>query len=290
MTLQNIMPYLIRAQREGWAVGAFNANTLEQVQAIAWAARDESAPAVIQLSYRALTYVGSGNPLLGMRVMAEIARVAAESVAVPLSLHLDHAPEMAVMQAMALGFTSVMFDGGNMPLGENITTTRRVVEAARKLGIAIEAELGEVPRSETGSAGAAVQDGLTSPEEAAEFVQATGIDTLAIALGSVHAVREKTVSLDLDRLRAIRKLVAVPLVLHGSSGVNDAHIQQGIAQGLVKINVATQLNQAFTSAVREKLSEDPGLVDPRKYLELGRAAMVEAVRERMQFFGASGKA
>jgi fructose-bisphosphate aldolase, class II len=289
MTRQTVKPYLLRAQQEGWAVGAFNANTLEQIQAIIAAAQQETAPVIIQISHRALQYAGDGNPTLGLRYMAEAARVAAESVEVPVSIHLDHAPEAEVLQAIALGFTSIMFDGGEFPLEENIAATCRVCEAAHSMGVTVEAELGEVPRADLAGKFEAA-DELTDPQEAAQFVKATGIDVLAIALGSVHAVREKTVTLDLDRLRAIRQVVDVPLVLHGSSGVNDEYVTQGIRLGLAKVNVATQLNQSFTRAIRQKLADDPGLVDPRRYLELGRAAMVETVRERIRFFGASGKA
>ena len=288
MTRQNVNSYLLKAQSEGWAVGAFNANTMEQVHAVIKAAQLEKAPVIVQLSRNALEYAGGGNTLLGLRYMAEIARVAAESVAVPVSIHLDHAPEIIVMQAIALGFTSVMFDGGEMPIEENVAATRRVVAAAHAQGINVEAEIGEVPRMD--AHGHFEKSDLTNVTEANFFAQSTGVDALAIALGSVHAVKEKVVTLDLDLLQAIRKVVSVPLVLHGSSGVSDDYIARGIKLGLCKVNVATQLNQAFTLAVREKLQNEPGLVDPRRYLSPGREAMIEIVRERMRFFGASGKA
>jgi ketose-bisphosphate aldolase len=156
------------------------------------------------------------------------------------------------------------------------------------MDVCLEAEIGEVPRANSdGRVDEAID--LTRPEDAAKFVQATGVDTLAIALGSVHAIKQKTVEIDLDRLKAIRSVVDVPLVLHGSSGVTDAHIAKGIALGLCKINVATQLSQAFTQAVRDTLLES-NEHDPRKYLGPARAAMIERVRERIRFFGAAGKA
>lgn len=289
MTLVNVKPWLLCAQHEGWAVGAFNANTLEQVQAITAAAEAENAPVIVQISHRALQYVGAGSPTLGLRYMAEIGRIAAQTVSVPVALHLDHAPQSEVEQAIALGFTSVMFDGGDLPFAENIAITRLLVAEAHALGICVEAELGEVPRADLPAA-PGEDNPQTDPAEAAHFAAETGIDALAIAIGSVHAVKQKTVTLDLDRLQAIRAQVSVPLVLHGSSGVTDEHIARGIALGLCKVNVATQLNQAFTGAVRGKLAADPGLVDPRRYLELGRSAMCDAVRERIRFFRASGKA
>ncbi len=289
MTLVNPLPWIQRAQREHFAVGAFNANTLEQVQAIAIGAQAENAPVLIQISHRALQHVGNGNPTLGLRYMAAIGKIAAQSVAVPIGLHLDHASEDEVIQAMALGFTSVMFDGGDLPFAQNIERTISLREVAHSVNVCLEAEIGEVPRADSrGKVDGEVI--LTHPTDAAEFVKATSVDTLAIALGSVHAIKRKEVQIDLDRLQAIRSAVDVPLVLHGSSGVTDDHIAQGIHLGLCKVNVATQFSRAFTASVRATLSADLQEVDPRKYLGPARDAMIERVRERIQFFGASGKA
>ena len=289
MTLQNVFPWILRAQHEGWAVGAFNANTLEQVQAVVLAAQAEEAPAIIQVSHRALTYIGGGNEIQGLKYIAAIGKIAAESVTVPLALHLDHGTESEVLQAIALGFTSVMFDGDGLSFDENISITKRLCETAHSVGVCMEAEVGEVPKPD-GKDYDESAIALTQPDEAAQFAEATGVDTLAVALGSVHGLKAKTVSLDLDRLTAIRSRVSTPLVLHGSSGVSDQDIKKGIAMGLCKVNVATQLSQAFTGAIREVLSKDGELVDPRKYLAAGRNAQMEIVRERIQFLGASGKA
>jgi fructose-bisphosphate aldolase, class II len=289
MTLQNVLPWILFAQKEGWAVGAFNANTMEQVQAIVLAAQSEEAPAIIQVSHRALTYIGSGNEIQGLKYIAAIGKIAAESVAVPVALHLDHGTESEVLQAIALGFTSVMFDGDGLPFEENISITRRLCEIAHSVGVCMEAEVGEVPKPD-GKEYNEATIALTEPDEAAQFVEATGVDTLAIALGSVHGLKAKTVSLDLDRLQEIRKCVSIPLVLHGSSGVSDKDIKQGVVMGLCKVNVATQLSQAFTGAIRDVLNKDDELVDPRKYLAAGRDCQMEIVRERIQFLGASGKA
>jgi fructose-bisphosphate aldolase class II len=289
MSLHNLKPWIMRAQREQYAIGAFNANTMEQVQAIVLAAQEENAPVIIQISHRALQYVGSGSVILGLRYMAEIGKVAAQSVSVPVALHLDHATESEVLQAIEMGFTSVMFDGGDRPLKENIEVTRKLCEIAHSVGVSMEAELGEVPRADSSGIAQPVSE-LTCVEDASEFVRATRIDVLAVAIGSVHGVKQKSVELDLERLKAIRAAVDIPLTLHGSSGVTDACIAEGIRLGLCKVNVATQLNQAFTWAVRAKLSDDPKEIDPRRYLNLGRDAMVEQVRERIRFVGASRKA
>ena len=263
MTLQNVLPWIQQAHQQGYAIAAFNANTMEQMQAIVLGAQAENAPVIIQVSHRALQYVGSGSELRGLQYMAAVGKVAAASVEVPVSLHLDHANETEVLQAIALGFTSVMFDGDYLPFAENVATTRRLCEIAHDAGVCMEAEIGEVPKPD-GAAYDPAEIDLTTPEDAAEFVQATGVDTLAIALGSVHGLKDKSVSLDLARLAAIRARVETPLVLHGSSGVNNADIAEGIKLGLAKINIATQLSKAFTGAVRAVLAADGELVDARK--------------------------
>ncbi len=289
MTLVNPLTWIQRAQREHFAIGAFNANTLEQVQAIVIAAQAENAPAIIQVSHRALQHAGSGNSTLGLRYMAAIGTIAAQSVAVPIGLHLDHASENEAAEAIALGFTSVMFDGGELRFAQNIEQTIKVRDIAHAAGVCLEAEVGEVPRADSRGRvnGEAI---LTSPAAAAEFVKATGVDLLAVALGSVHAIKRKEVPIDLDRLQAIRSAVDVPLVLHGSSGVTDEHIAKGIKLGLCKVNVATQFSQAFTASVRATLAADPQEVDPRRYLGPAREAMTARARERIQLFCASGKA
>jgi fructose-bisphosphate aldolase class II len=289
MTLRNVLPWVLRARQESWAVGAFNANTLEQMQAIVSAAQAEQAPAIIQISHRALLYIGNGNAIQGLKYAAALGKIAAESITAPIALHLDHGTEGEVSQAIALGFTSVMFDGDGLPFEKNISITKRLCDMAHSVGVCMEAEVGEVPKPDGKEFDEAAID-LTHPDEASQFTQATGIDALAVALGSVHGLKAKTVSLDLERLRAIHEQVSIPLVLHGSSGVSDDDIKQGISMGLSKVNVATQLAQAFTGAIRAVLNGDRELVDPRTYLSEGRNAQMEIVRERIRFFGASGKA
>lgn len=289
MTLINPKSLIQQAQREHFAIGAFNINTLEQLQAIVLAAEAESAPAIVQVSHRALQYLGSGDEMLGLKYVAAMGRVAAESVAAPIALHVDHATHDEVLAAFDLGYTSVMFDGSLLPYDENVETTRRLSEVAHRVGVCIEAELGEVPKPGVVSEHPDDIEALTDPDEAVEFVAATGIDTLAVALGSVHAVTDKHVMLDLEQLSRIRAKVDLPLVLHGSSGVTDAYIAEGIRLGLSKINVATQLNKVFMDAGRAALADHPGVVDPRKMLGPARSAMVTAVRERIRFFSMVGQ-
>jgi len=289
MTLCNPKAWIDQAQRDGCAVAAFNANTAEQIQAVVLAAEAEAAPAIIQVSHNAALYFGSGNATLGLRYFAALGTIAAQSVSVPIALHLDHATETEVMQAIALGFTSVMFDGDGYALEDNIAVTRKLTRLAHDNDVCMEAEIGAVPKP--GDAQIDAHDlELTDPDEAQAFIEATEIDTLAIALGSVHGVKDKHLGIDLARLQQIRARVAVPLVLHGSSGVTDDYIAQGIKLGLSKINIATQLNKAFTLAVRDVLAQDDRLVDPRKYLTPARAAQIDVVRERLRFVGAAGRA
>lgn len=289
MTLQNILPWIQDAHQHGYGIAAFNANTMEQMQSIVLAAQAENAPVIIQVSHRALQYVGSGSEIRGLQYMTALGKVAANSVDVPVSLHLDHANENEVLQAISLGFTSVMFDGDELPFEENIATTKRLCKIAHSVNVCMEAEIGEVPKPD-GAAFDPEDIDLTTSDDAEAFVKATGIDILAIALGSVHGLKDKSVSIDLERLKEIRERVDTPLVLHGSSGVNNDDIAKGIKLGLAKVNIATQLSKAFTGAVREVLASDGELVDPRKYLGPGRAAQIEVVRERLRFVGASGKA
>jgi len=287
MTLSTSVHWLRRAQVEKFAIGAFNANSLEQMQAIVLAAQEERAPVIIQVSHNAAVYMGAGNRLAGLRLVTAMGKTVADMVDVPVVLHLDHGGEMDLIQAVGLGFTSVMFDGSNLPFDENIRTTRRLCEIAHEAGVAFEAELGEVPRA--GVSGEEEGE-LTDPGQVAEFASRTAVDALAVAVGSVHALRQKEIALDFALLDAIHAAVDVPLVLHGSSGVLDESVTEGIRRGLCKVNVATQLNGVFTRAVREYLAAHPDAVDPRKYLELGRASMIGQVRERIRLFGAAGKA
>lgn len=287
MTLTTSLSWIQKAQAGSFAIGAFNANTLEQMQAIALAGQLEQAPVIIQVSGNAVEYLGQGNRLVGLRLAAAMGHVVAESVSTPVILHLDHGRESEVLQALALGFTSVMFDGGDLPFEENIACTHRLSEVAHEMGVCFEAEIGEVPRA--GVPGMEIGE-VTDPDQVAEFVERTGVDVLAVAIGSVHALKHKEVTLDFERLDAIRARVSIPLVLHGSSGVLDESICEGIRRGLCKVNVATQMNGYYTAAVREYLRLNPENVDPRRYLTLARSNMVEGIRERIHLFGVSGKA
>jgi fructose-bisphosphate aldolase class II len=203
-----------------------------------------------------------------------------------VALHLDHAEdEHLVYEAIGLGFGSVMYDGAHLPYSENVEVTARVVERARGAGVLVEAELGRIG----GKDGAHAPWVRTDPAEAKEFVEATGVDALAVAVGSSHAMTERTAALDLGLVRELRRSLGVPLVLHGSSGVPDGSLVEAVNAGLTKINVSTHLNGFFTRAVRGVLEQDPDLVDSRRYLDAGRRALApEAARLLVLLAGRGG--
>lgn len=258
-------------------VAAFNVITLEHAEAVAVGAAAAGRAAILQISQNAIDYHG-GHP---EPLVAACAAVAHASPA-PLSLHFDHlTDELLVAAAPDCGVGSVMIDASTLPWRDNVATTARLCAAAHADGLWVEAELGEVG----GKAGAHAPGVRTHPEEAARFVAATGVDALAVAVGSSHAMLDRTARLDHALIVALAAAVDVPLVLHGSSGVPDAELRQAISGGIVKVNVGTLLNQSFTGAVRAVLAEDPRLVDPRRYLGPARTALAETVAAVLSVVG-----
>lgn len=260
---------------------AFNVLHLETAEAIAAAAEDAGFPVVLQLSENAVRYHGGLEPL------ARASLAVAERSSARVSLHLDHAESEALaLAALALGFGSVMYDGAALEYSDNVAATARVVARAHEAEVAVEAELGRIG----GKDGAHAPGVRTDPGEAARFVAETGVDALAVAVGSSHAMQQRTAALDLELIGKLRAAVPVPLVLHGSSGVPDDVIVAGIRAGMTKINVSTQLNRCFTAAVREYLQANPEVVDSRKYLGAGREALrAEAARLGTLIWTAGGR-
>ncbi|GHD47840.1 fructose-bisphosphate aldolase [Mycetocola manganoxydans] len=272
---------LIHSARSANAgIGAFNVLSLETAEGIVSAAETAGLPVILQISENCVRYHGSLVPL------AAATLALAHSSAVDVAVHLDHATdESLALAAIDLGLTSVMFDGATLDYAENVAATRRVVVAAHAAGVFVEAELGEIG----GKDGAHAPGVRTDPADAAAFVAATGVDALAVAVGSSHAMAERTARLDLELVGRLRDAVPVPLVLHGSSGVSDDDIQSAIRAGMTKINVSTHLNGHFTRAVRAALDADPDLVDSRRYLSAGRDALaLEAERLLTLFAGSEG--
>ena len=264
MPLVSSAEVLLPARQAGRGVGAFNVIQLEHAEALVAGAERAASPVILQISQNAARYHGSLEPI-GLATLA----VARASTA-PVVVHLDHATDEALVDAaLELGFPSVMFDASVLDYAENVARTAEVVRRAHDAGVWVEAELGEVG----GKDGVHAPGVRTDPREAAAFVEATGIDALAVAVGSSHAMTSRTAALDFERIGELAGAVTVPLVLHGSSGVPDADIARAVTAGLTKINIATHLNVTLTSALRSYLGEHPDVVDPRKYLGAGRDAL-----------------
>ncbi|MFG3224568.1 ketose-bisphosphate aldolase [Kitasatospora sp. NPDC048194] len=259
-------------------VGAFNVIQLEHAQAVVAGAEAAGAPVILQLSENAVRYHGALAPI------AAAVLAVARAATVPVAVHLDHATSAElVADAVELGFSSVMFDASALPYRENVRATAAVVERCHAAGVWVEAELGEVG----GKDGVHAPGARTDPGEAADFVATTGVDALAVAVGTSHAMATRDAVLDFELIARLRAAVPVPLVLHGSSGVADGHLARAVAHGMTKVNIATQLNRVFTGAVRYVLGADPGLVDTRRYLGPGRTAVATEVTRLLGVLGAA---
>lgn len=262
-------------------MGAFNFITLECGEAIVTAAERAGAPVILQLSQNAVTYHGSLEPV------AAACRALAEGSRVPVAIHLDHATSRELCErAVGAGFASVMLDASNRPWEDNVRLTTETAAWVHKRGAALEAELGVVG----GKNGIHAPGARTDPDDARRFVELTGVDALAVAVGTSHAMLNRNAQIDFELIVRLRTSVPVPLVLHGSSGVRDEDLAEAVRRGITKVNIATQMNQAFTSAVRAHLERDAAVVDPRKYLGSGRDAMAAAVAAKLRLFGSAGRA
>lgn len=254
------------ARRAGVGVGAFNVIGLEVAEGLVAGAERAAAPLILAISHTTVRFHG------GLAPIAIACLALARDAGVPVAVHLDHATdEGLVEEALALGLRSVMFDASAAPFVENLERTRAITARCHAAGAWVEAELGEVG----GKDGVRAPGARTDPAEAAAYVTATGVDALAVAVGTSHAMRTRQMRLDLDRIAEIRAAVPVPLVLHGSSGVPDDELRRAIAAGITKVNVATHLVRAFTGAVRASLADDPEAGDPRRYLGAGREALAQ---------------
>jgi fructose-bisphosphate aldolase class II len=265
------------ARAAGRGAGAFNVIGIEHAEAIVSGAEAAEAPVILQISENCVAYHGGLEPI-GRAVLA-----VASAAAVPAAVHLDHATGAdLVREAARLGFGSVMFDASRRSYAANVAATREMADWCHDRGIWLEAELGEIG----GKQGAHDPGVRTRPDEAAAYVKETGADALAVAVGSSHAMLTRDASLDLELISRIRAATAVPLVLHGSSGVPDDGLAAAVKAGLTKINIATQLNKVFTAAVRDRLAADGALVDPRRYLGAGREAVAREVSRLLGVLGA----
>jgi fructose-bisphosphate aldolase, class II len=263
------------ASAAGRGVGAFNIVGIEHAEAIVAGAEAAGAPVVLQISQNCVVYHGALEPV------ASAALAVARAAAVPVAVHLDHATgEDLVREAAAVGLGSVMYDASGLPYPDNVAATARIARWCHERGMWTEAEIGEIG----GKDGVHSARARTRPDQAAAYAAATGVDALAVAVGSSHAMLTRDAVLDLDLIASIHRAVPVPLVLHGSSGVPDAGLAAAVTAGMTKINIATQLNKAFTAAVRACLAADPVLVDPRRYGAAAREAVAGEVTRLLRCF------
>jgi len=306
MPLTSNKELLIQARKGGYAVGAFNMNNLEILQAIVSAGEAEKSPVILAVSEGAIKYAG-------MPYIVSMVRTASEQTFIHLSLHLDHGTDLEVIRScIENGFTSIMIDGSHLPFEENIEVTQKVVEKAKRKGVSVEAELGRLKGIEEKISVSDKEAFLTDPQAAEEFAKRTDVDALAIAIGTSHGAYKfkGEAKLDFERLREIARRVRIPLVLHGASGVPssvleraerfgaklpgakgipDEAVQKAISLGISKINIDTDLRLSFVGALREVLVTKPEEFDPRKILGPGREAIKQTVQSKMKLFGSSGK-
>lgn len=279
MPLVSSRELLLDAQRGGYAVGAFNVENLEMAQAVIAAAEEAHAPVLIQTTSGTLKYA---PPSVFAGIVSRLAR----TVKAPIALHLDHGNSLELAeQCVREGYTSIMIDGSLLPFNGNVTLTRSVVAMA--CDIPVEAELGTVGGKEDDHD---AKPQYTDPAQAVEFVEKTGISSFAVAIGTAHGIYKGVPKLDIERLVAIRKVVSIPLVLHGTSGVPHDQVRACVERGICKVNYATELRITFTDAVKAYIAQKPDNFDPKKYLAAGRDAVKARTIELIRLCGSEGKA
>ena len=282
MPLVSSKEMLLRAQAGRYAVGAFNVENMEMVLAVIAAAQELHAPVMLQTTPSTVKYAG-------LNAYYANVKAAADSVDVPVALHLDHGNSFDLaVQAVRAGYTSVMIDGSHERFEENIALTNRVVAVARPNDIPVEAELGKVGGKEDDLETEA--DTNTDPLQAKEFVERTGIDSLAVAIGTAHGFYVGTPKRDKERLEQIRNVVDIPLVLHGASGLSDQDVVECIQRGICKVNFATELRVAYTDGIKELIKEKPETFDPKPLGKAGMERVKALVKDRMQVCGCDGRA
>ena len=305
MAVVTMKEILEDADKRGYGVGAFNINNLEFLKAIVQAGEEEKSPLIIAVSEGAMKYAG-------VEYLSEIVKIAAKNASIPIALHLDHGKHFEkIMATLRNGFTSVMIDASDKPYEENVKLTSEIVKIAHAMGVTVEAELGRLLGKED-----EVQSDVaiyTDPQDAKRFVEETGVDALAVAVGTSHGAYKfkGEAKLDIERIKKIKELVSIPLVLHGASGV-PAHITKGLKEvgvdlksakgvpeeeikkaigaGIRKINIDTDLRLSFLLGVRRYMAENPTTFDPRKYLGAGMEIVKDTVKSKIQLFGSENKA
>lgn len=275
---------LLKAQKENYAVPAFNIHNLETVQAVVEVAAEERSPLILAGTPGTIEYAGG-------EYLVKIVEVASNKYNIPIALHLDHFEDVdKIKKYLDMGFTSAMIDASHESFEDNINKVKEVVEYAHSKGAVVEAELGRLGGAEDDLVVDEKDAKYTNPDSAKEFVEKTGIDSLAIAIGTAHGLYKGEPKLDYDRLTEIREKVEVPLVLHGASDVPEDLVKKAISLGICKVNIATDLKIPFADAVKTYFKEHPDANDPRKYMIPGKDAMEKVVRAKIKMCGSENKA
>ncbi len=283
MTLVTTKEMLEKAQAGHYAVGAFNVENLEMVMAVIEAAHELQSPVIMQTTPSTVKYAG-------LDYFLAMVTAAANRTNVPVAMHLDHGSNFELaMQALRTGYTSIMIDGSHESFEDNIKVSKAVADACAPSGISVEAELGKVGGKEDDLDGGSGNP-YTDPFEAKEFVEKTGVNSLAVAIGTAHGIYSGEPKLDFERLSEIRNVVSIPLVLHGASGVPDSAVQEAIQRGICKVNYATELRIAFSEGVKAYLAKDPEAFDPKKYNKAGLEEVKAFVKAKMEVCGSVNKA
>lgn len=282
MALVTTLEMLKDAQKNHYAVGAFNVENMEMAQAIIYEAEALRAPVILQTTPSTLRYADPALYLANVRALAEKATV-------PVAMHLDHGDSYELcVRALRAGYTSIMIDGSKLPLEENIALTAKVVEMCAPVGVPVEGELGRVGGKEDDLV--CEDAGYTDPEEAVRFEAETGLSSMAVGIGTAHGVYKETPVLNVELVGTLREKLRVPMVMHGASGLTDEAIRACIAKGICKVNFATELRMAYTKAVRQILQEKPDVFDPKVYGKAGRIAVGDVVENRIRVCGSAGRA
>ncbi|MGN9166138.1 tagatose-bisphosphate aldolase subunit GatY [Tissierellaceae bacterium HCP3S3_D8] len=282
--IQNTREMLIKARREGYAVPAFNIHNLETAQVVVETAAKMKSPVILAATPGTMNYAGRAY-------IQAIAEIAARENDIPIALHLDHHETVeSIEESLRLGTKSVMIDGSYLTFEENIALTKKIVDKANVYDATVEAELGRLVGQEDDMIVESEDAVYTDPDAAREFVERTGVDSLAVAIGTGHGVYETKPNIDFKRLEKIASLVDIPIVLHGASGVSEEDIQKCIALGCAKINIATELKIPFSKALRNYMIEYPDETDPRKYFKPAKKAMEKVVIEKILICKSDGKA
>ena len=282
MALVTTIEMLTKAKKNGYAICAFNVENMEMAMAVVKAAEEMHAPVIMQTTPSTVRYANLSLYHANIKALAEASKI-------PIALHLDHGNSFDLaMQALRVGYTSIMIDGSHLPFEENVAVTRGVVNACKPSGISVEAELGKVGGKEDDLD--CNDPGYTEPEDAVRFVNETGVNSLAISIGTAHGLYNGEPKLDMDRLSTINNLVTIPLVLHGASGLPDSAVKECIARGISKVNFATELRIAYSNGVKEYLKDNPYTFDPKKYGTRGMEFVTNLVKEKIKVCGSDFKA